>query len=428
MVAAAYNNVNVEVPEFKMGVDNKTPAFLAMNPLGKVPTLETPQGPIFESNAIARYVARVRTDTDLYGSSFYESAQVDQWVDACANELEPALTIILFKLWNYMPVSDDQHKEAVADVHKFLRTLDEYLLTRTYVVGQKVTLADIALVAALTNIFEKVLSASDRSNYVNVNRWYKTCRFQAPFVKVMGAFDENASGSSSSSASASSSSSSSGKGGKDNKKEEGNKKGGDKDKKGGEKKEKPAAEEKPKKDKKKKDEDEDMGDETFEEPKKENPLDTLPPTKMNLDATKRLFFEKRPNFDLFFKEFWNFFDSEGYCIYFTDYRYNDDNKVYFMTCNLTAGYIQRLDELRKYSFGVLNVTGVDEDTAPFNVNGCFIFRGQGVPAEMSECPDTEYYELRKADIKSEKDRKLIEAAFYSDKYNGFSVLDRKYFK
>ena len=61
-----------------MGVSNKTPEFLKMNPIGKVwifvpqqafynspecnlstalqvPVLETPDGPVFESNAIARY-------------------------------------------------------------------------------------------------------------------------------------------------------------------------------------------------------------------------------------------------------------------------------------------------------------------------------------------------------------------------------------
>jgi len=62
-----------------MGVSNKTPQFINMNPIGKVffiilsfihsiiinfylnhyffqvPVLETPNGPVFESNAIARY-------------------------------------------------------------------------------------------------------------------------------------------------------------------------------------------------------------------------------------------------------------------------------------------------------------------------------------------------------------------------------------
>jgi glutathione S-transferase len=35
---------------------------------------------IFESNAIARYVARMRRDTELTGVSFFESAQVDRYM------------------------------------------------------------------------------------------------------------------------------------------------------------------------------------------------------------------------------------------------------------------------------------------------------------------------------------------------------------
>lgn len=37
LIAAEYSEVKVElVPEFEMGVSNKTPEFLKMNPIGKV--------------------------------------------------------------------------------------------------------------------------------------------------------------------------------------------------------------------------------------------------------------------------------------------------------------------------------------------------------------------------------------------------------
>ncbi len=42
----------------------------------QVPVLETAHGSIFESNAIARYIGRLRRDTELYGVSFFETAQV----------------------------------------------------------------------------------------------------------------------------------------------------------------------------------------------------------------------------------------------------------------------------------------------------------------------------------------------------------------
>ena len=68
LIAAEYAGVEIAVKD----VDAKAAAKLS--PTGKVPVLETPQGTIFESNAIARYVARLRSDADLYGRTFYESA------------------------------------------------------------------------------------------------------------------------------------------------------------------------------------------------------------------------------------------------------------------------------------------------------------------------------------------------------------------
>ena len=36
LIAAEYTGVEVEVPDFKVGEDNKKPEYLAKNPLGKV--------------------------------------------------------------------------------------------------------------------------------------------------------------------------------------------------------------------------------------------------------------------------------------------------------------------------------------------------------------------------------------------------------
>lgn len=117
MAARFGNNVEIiEDPEFQMGKANKTPEFLKLNPCGKVyflyiifrflfifflfsflnnciyflqvPVAITPEGPIFESNAIARYgiftifhflysshnllVAR-KSDKSLLGNNDYEA-------------------------------------------------------------------------------------------------------------------------------------------------------------------------------------------------------------------------------------------------------------------------------------------------------------------------------------------------------------------
>ncbi|XP_058776435.1 elongation factor 1-gamma 2-like [Vicia villosa] len=108
LIAAEYASVQVQyTPNFEFGVSNKTPQFLKMNPLGKVPVLETLHGPVFESNAIARYVARSKDDNTLYGSSLVEypslSAQVEQWIDFSSLEIDSNILRWYYSRLGYEP-------------------------------------------------------------------------------------------------------------------------------------------------------------------------------------------------------------------------------------------------------------------------------------------------------------------------------------
>jgi len=150
---------------------------------------------------------------------------------------------------------------------------------------------------------------------------------------------------------------------------------------------------------------------------------------MNLDATKRAFFAEKPSPPpSFFPGFWTNFDKQGYSIYTINYKFNDENKVSFMTSNLVNGFIQRADECRKYGFGVVNMLGKDEDTPPFNINGAFLFRGAGIPKEMQDCPDSEGFDWIKLDSDDNAHRKRFEELFTSSVLNSEPLLERSFFK
>lgn len=418
LIAAEYNNVKIDVPAFEFGKDNRTPEFVAKNPLGKVPLLDTPQGPIFESNAIARYVARLRQDSDLFGTSFYESGQVEQWLDFASNELDSPRALWLYPIFGFMQYDQEEYKRAKSEMTKVLTVLDNHLATRTYLVGHKITLADIVVVSALVDLYRLVFTAEYRAPHVNLTRWFTTCINQPQFAKVIGRVEFCTEEKLAANAGKK----------QDNKKQ---------DNKPQEKKQDNKKDNKQQQQQKPKEEKQAEaaapaagGDDDEDKPKKKpkNPLDLLPPSAMTLDATKKLFFEKRPDFAAFFTEFWNFFDKEGYCIYKSEYQYNDDNRVLFMTSNLVSGWTQRLEELGRYAFGSVVVLAKDEQTPPYVVNGVWIFRGTDVPAEMTSCPDTEYHKLTRLDSTNAQHRKVVENYFYSDKLEGLTVLDRRYFK
>ena len=91
LIAAKYNGVDITIPAgFVMGESNKTPEFLALNPLGKVPTLETPEGGIFESNAILLYLAD-KNFSPLLPVEPTRKSEVEQWLMWQVSALGPTL-------------------------------------------------------------------------------------------------------------------------------------------------------------------------------------------------------------------------------------------------------------------------------------------------------------------------------------------------
>lgn len=185
-IAAAYVGVEIKEPNFVFGKDNESDAFLAMNPLGKVPCLETPQGAIFESNAIARYIAGLRADKQLLGANYYENALVSQWMDFCANELENPRAAMIYPTLGFMAFNQEIHNAAVADMTTCLTVLNDHLLKNSFMVGKQITLADIALVSALNELYSKFFAPSFIGKFSNVTRWFTTCCNQPEFIQVLG--------------------------------------------------------------------------------------------------------------------------------------------------------------------------------------------------------------------------------------------------
>ena len=99
LIAAEYNGVNVTVADWDAA------SVAAMSPTGKAPVLVLPGGQqtIFSSHAIARYIAGIRRDSGLTGSSLMEQASVDAWMDFASTELELPVCVWFYPTAGYMP-------------------------------------------------------------------------------------------------------------------------------------------------------------------------------------------------------------------------------------------------------------------------------------------------------------------------------------
>eukprot|EP00397_Hematodinium_sp_SG-2012_P036265 GEMP01039132.1.p1 GENE.GEMP01039132.1~~GEMP01039132.1.p1 ORF type:complete len:433 (+),score=123.18 GEMP01039132.1:22-1299(+) len=154
------------------------------SPFGKVPVLETENGCIFSTNAIVRYLARMRRDLCLSGRNFIENGMVDSWMEWASVELEVPLCTITYPLLGLFENVPQAAHQARIDVKDALNVLEKHLLSNTFIVGHQITVADISLVCALHDAFRLAFDANFRNGFPNVMRWYDLIINQ-PAVKAV---------------------------------------------------------------------------------------------------------------------------------------------------------------------------------------------------------------------------------------------------
>ncbi|CAJ0961614.1 unnamed protein product [Ranitomeya imitator] len=191
LIAAQYSGFPITVassaPEFQFGVTNKTPEFLKKFPLGKVPAFEGNDGfCLFESSAIAHYGKTAWVMMISVRASRIDQAQVLQWVSFADNHIVPPASAWVFPTLGIMQFNKQATEQAKEEVKLILATLDAHLRTRTFLVGERITLADVAVTCSLLWLYKQVLDPSFRQPFGNVTRWFITCVNQPQFHAVLG--------------------------------------------------------------------------------------------------------------------------------------------------------------------------------------------------------------------------------------------------
>lgn len=144
---------------------------------------ETADVTLHNSNAIAFFLSNseLRREDDLFASS-----QVLQWMSYAQNHILPAVSGWVLPSLG-VSVSKDMKaniKISKEDLLCALRSLDGILRTRTYLIGERITLADISVFTTLLPLYEHVFDPHYRKQYTNLSRWFSTILNQ-PQVKCV---------------------------------------------------------------------------------------------------------------------------------------------------------------------------------------------------------------------------------------------------
>ncbi|KAI8393597.1 uncharacterized protein BYT42DRAFT_551606 [Radiomyces spectabilis] len=386
VIAAAYNGVEVNIQDFDM-TQLKDEAFISKFPMGKVPVFESPEVDLFESSAIGYYAAAIKENSPLVGANAVEKALIMQWVLFADNEINNNVGQWIYPLMGYMPYMKPTVDGAIEKTKRAMAALDKILLTKTFLVGESVTYADIALVTSLVLPYKVVFDKAFRSQYKNVTRYFNTLVNQKHFKAALGEITlcetplkytppkkEK----------------------KEPKKEA--------PKKEAAKKEAAPAEEAPK-----------------PAPKPKSALDLLPPSKFVMDEWKRMY--SNNDSDVAMKWFWEHHDPEGYSLWRVDYKYNDELTMTFMSNNLIGGFYARLERAKKYAFASMVVCGTNNNNT---ISGYFLIRGQEVPFEVYDAADYDSYSFKKIEPSEYESKKDEIYKYFAWEVEGFA--DGKIFK
>lgn len=124
------------------------PGFLALNPNATVPVLRDGDLVLWESNTICRYLAARYGDGALLPADAAQRAQVEQWMDWQATDLNSAWRYAFMHLVRRNPAFGDAAaaEASVQEWNRRMTILDGQLArTSAYVAGTEFSLADVVI-------------------------------------------------------------------------------------------------------------------------------------------------------------------------------------------------------------------------------------------------------------------------------------------
>ena len=241
--------------------------------------------------------------TALLGHTKQDYASIVRWLSFANMELLPNIGGWFLPLVGREPYNQKNIRDSEAKTLKAVGVLEQHLLVNTFLVGERITLADLFTTGIVARGFQYVFGKEWREKHPCTTRWFETIYNQPIYQEVadkLSFIDEPVKYT-------------------PPKKEE---------------KPKAAAKaEKAKPKPKPQEEEKDEEDEAPPAPKPKHPLDSLPKPTLVLDDWKRKYSNEETR-EVALPWFWENFKADEYSIWRVDYKYNDELTMTFMTSNL----------------------------------------------------------------------------------------------
>ena len=417
------NILNIDLPLESINLEEKEKrnSLVQRTPTTTFPFLETSNGNISQSTAIIYYLCQ-KYKQELLGENPFEKGKIMQWIEFANCEILRCNKSIIYPIFGWSEFIKEDYDKNNNKLKEYLRLMDKNLEKNEFIVGNNLTLADIELFNSLRFLMMFHLPEALRKKLIpNLNKWFEKimntkeaieaygrtvlCKnMLKPFSgKICKKNLENINDKKVEKRDKEEKDSKDENKGKKNKKEKKDKKEKQGNKKDNEQKDNNKQDEIKK-------EKESYVPGLLELPRfniqeiENNPLDSLPESKFDLDKFKSDFINNS-NKKGAMRNFWKAYDPEGYSLWYIEYN-NAPNEcvTLFRTCVIKGDILEQLKYFKKYCFGVLGAYGGNGD---YKIKGCMLWRGNEIPQEIKNINCYDKMTFKKLDYNQKRDQQLV---------------------
>jgi glutathione S-transferase len=177
VVAAAELGVPLDLVVLNPGKgETRAPAYIAKNPMGKMPTFEEDDGwTLWESLAVVVYLAETHPTKGLFPTDARSRAEALRWMFFCASHLDPAVESLYTQKFlsrlRGQAVDEAAVASAKKDLDRYLPVFEARMETQPWVLGPSFSLVDVALGTSVDTLFKKELEF-DRKACPAIAAWH----------------------------------------------------------------------------------------------------------------------------------------------------------------------------------------------------------------------------------------------------------------
>lgn len=160
--------------------EQKSAAYLAMNPFGLVPVLKDGDKIIRDSQAILVYLARAYGAEHWFPNDASKAAEISAWLSTAANEVArgPNALRLHYKFGRAINI-----EEAVIITENLLGVLNTHLAKREWLATDTITIADIAVYPYIALANE---GRVDLTLYAHLKNWLARIEALSGFISMPG--------------------------------------------------------------------------------------------------------------------------------------------------------------------------------------------------------------------------------------------------